>query len=312
MLKGEAWHGLRCHLTDPQVHALLWNEDTQVDLANLWEALVKGEVSTANLQATKRVPGLDGAMVPPPRVPPRRRRDLVAEYDSLAETAPPSPDGVLTPDVYRELMADFLAWSNQPGEASFVLRMLSEAKGDAADLAAVSVNFKLGRCLGRQGLHLEAEETLRRALAAEQLLVGAETPMVAEIVTEICKVKLDEGDLEMAGQLAAHAVSVWEAAEAAGYEEADVNTIVTALVRLAEICDELNRTTAAEAAYERSLERLEYMLGPDHPEVAEHLGMMANSYKNHAEFEKAEFCYCRALAFAHRFTGPQSLHISHF
>ena len=118
---------------------------------------------------------------------------------------------------------------------------------DAADLAAVSVNFKLGRCLGRQGLHLEAEETLRRALAAEQLLVGAETPMVAEIVTEICKVKLDEGDLEMAGQLAAHAVSVWEAAEAAGYEEADVNTIVTALVRLAEICDELNRTTAAEA-----------------------------------------------------------------
>ena len=312
MLKGEAWHGLRCHLTDPRVHALLWNEDTQVDLANLWEALVKGEVSTANLRATKRVPGLDGAMVPPPRVPPRRRRDLVAEYDSLAETAPPSPDGVLTPDVYRELMADFLAWSNQPGEASFVLRMLSEAKGDAADLAAVSVNFKLGRCLGRQGLHLEAEETLRRALAAEQLLVGAETPMVAEIVTEICKVKLDEGDLEMAGQLAAHAVSVWEAAEAAGYEEADVNTIVTALVRLAEICDELNRTTAAEAAYERSLERLEYMLGPDHPEVAEHLGMMANSYKNHAEFEKAEFCYCRALAFAHRFTGPQSLHISHF
>ena len=176
----------------------------------------------------------------------------------------------------------------------------------------MSVNFKLGRCLGRQGLHLEAEETLRRALAAEQLLVGAETPMVAEIVTEICKVKLDEGDLEMAGQLAAHAVTVWEAAEAAGYEEADVNTIVVALVRLADICDELNRTTAAEAAYERSLERLEYMLGPDHPEVAEHLGMMATSYKNHAEWEKAEFCYCRALAFAHRFTGPQSLHISHF
>ena len=52
--------------------------------------------------------------------------------------------------------------------------------------------------------------------------------MVAEIVTEICKVKLDEGDLEMAGQLAAHTVSVWEAAEAAGYEEADVNTIVVA------------------------------------------------------------------------------------
>ena len=54
------------------------------------------------------------------------------------------------------------------------------------------------------------------------------------------------------------------------------------------------------------------MTGPDHPEVAEHLGTMAASYKNHAEWEKAEFCYCRALAFAHRFTGPQSLHISHF
>jgi hypothetical protein len=96
--------------------------------------------------------------------------------------------------------------------------------------------------------------------------------MVAEIVTEICKVKREEGNVEQAGQLAAHAVSVWEAAEAAGYEEADVKTLVAALVNLAEICELLNRTTTAEAAYERSLERLEYMLGPDHPEVAEHLG----------------------------------------
>jgi len=29
---------------------------------------------------------------------------------------------------------------------------------------------------------------------------------------------------------------------------------------------------------------------------------MAASYKAHGEWEKAEFCYCRALAFAHRFT----------
>jgi len=73
----------------------------------------------------------------------------------------------------------------------------------------VSINFKLGRALRRQGLCLEAEETLRRALAAEQELVGAGTPMVAEIVSEICKVKVDTGDAVAAGQLAAHCVGVW-------------------------------------------------------------------------------------------------------
>ena len=304
--EGAEWHGLRCHLTDPRVHALLWNEDSQIDLHNYWEALLEGERQMANAAR-----GAAQQQQQPPR-PVRRRRDIVAEYDRQADLTLPSADGVLTPDVYKELLADYLAWANLPAEAAFILRTLSEAKGDAADLAAVSVNFKLGRALGRQGLHLEAEETLRRALAAEQLLVGAETPMVAEIVTEICKVKREDGDVEQAGQLAAHAVSVWEAAEAAGYEEADVKTLVAALVTLAEICELLNRTTAAEAAYERALERLEYMLGPDHPEVAEHLGVMATSYKNHGEWEKSEFCYCRALAFAHRFTGPHSLHISHF
>ena len=106
MVKGEAWHGLRCHLTDPRVHALMWNEDTQVDLANLWEALVKGEISAANARSTKRVPGPDGAMVPPPRVP--RAGDEIgggvrqAGRDRAAVTG-----RVLTPDVYRELMADF-------------------------------------------------------------------------------------------------------------------------------------------------------------------------------------------------------------
>jgi tetratricopeptide (TPR) repeat protein/energy-coupling factor transporter ATP-binding protein EcfA2 len=316
MREGGEWYGLWCHLTDPRVHALLWNQDTQVDLHNHWEALLKGEGEQQAAHARGALllagPGGDGGGDAAPPRPPRRRRDIVAEYERQADLASPSADGVLGPDVYKELLADYLMWANLPAEAAFVLRMLSEAKGDAADLAAVSVNFKLGRALGRQGLHLEAEETLRRALAAEQLLVGAETPMVAEIVTEICKVKREEGDMEKAGQLAAHAVSVWEATETAGYEEADVKTLVAALVGLAEMCELLDRTTAAEAAYERALERLEYMLGPDHPEVAEHLSVMAASYKNHGEWEKAEFCYCRALAFAHRFTGPQSLHISHF
>ena len=310
--EGRDWNALRGHLTNPRVHASLWNEDTQIELANHWEALLRGEQHLVNARNATLVPGPGGAMVPPPSRRARRRRDVAAEYERVAESTPPSADGVLVPEVYRELLADFLAWSGHPGEAAHVLRALSEAKGDAADLAAVSVNYKLGRALGRQGLHLEAEETLRRALAAEQLLVGAETPMVAEIVTELCKLKMEEGDVEQAAQLAAHAVTVWEAAEAAGYEEADVDTLVKALVRLAEACEMLDRSTSAEAAYERSLERLEYMLGPDHPEVAEHLGKMGGAYSNHGEWEKAEFCYCRALAFAHRFTGPASLHISHF
>ena len=313
MREGHDWDGLRFALTDPRVHATLWNEDFQIELAETWDRAMKGEQQLANERATRMVPGeTPGAMVPAKPQAPLRRADYVAEYERASDLTPPSADGVLTPEVYRELLADFLAWAGHPGEAAHVLRALSEAKGDAADLAAVSVNYKLGRVLGRRGLYLEAEETLRRALAAEQLLVGAETPMVADIATELCKVKIEQGDVAQAGQLAAHAVSVWEAAEAAGYEEADVETLVRALVRLAETCETLERTTAAEAAYERSLERLEYMLGPDHPEVAEHLGKMASAYSNHGEWEKAEFCYCRALAFAHRFTGPASVHVSHF
>ena len=310
--EGHDWHALRALLTDPHVHAHLWNQDTQVDLATHWDALLEGEQKLANARNAKLVPGPNGALVPPEPRPPRRCTDVVAEFVRVANVTPTSSDGILTPDVTKELLADFLAWSGHLGEAATVLRALAAEKGDQADIAAVSVNYKLGRALGRQRIHLECEEALRRALAAEQMLVGAETPMVAEIVTELCKVKMDTGEAEQAGQLAAHAVSVWEAAEAAGYEEADVATLVEALTRLAEVCEVLDRAAAAETAYERALERLEYMLGPDHPEVAEHLGKMGRAYAAHGEWEKAEFCYCRALAFAHRFSGPVSLHISHF
>ena len=273
---------------------------------------MRGEQRAATALHQKLAPGPNGDLVPTKPRPPRRHLDLVKEFVSVADVTEVTADGILTPDVTKELLADFLAWAGFQSEACFVLRLLSHEKGDEADVAAVSINYKLGRALGRQGLRLECEKTLRKALEAEQALVGAETPMVAEIVTELCKVKMESGDAEQAGQLAAHAVSVWEAAEAAGYEEADVATMVQALTRLAEACEVLDRPQAAEAAYERALERLEHMLGPDHPEVAEHLGKMGGAYAAHGEWEKAEFCYCRALAFAHAFTGPMSLHISHF
>ena len=310
--EGHDWDALRACLTDPNVHAHMWNQDTQVDLSTHWDVLLKGEQRVANARNQKLVPGPNGAMVLPKPRPPRRRLDCTKEFVTVADVTPVSSDGILTPDVTKELLADFLAYAGFPSEAAYVLRQLSDEKGNEADVAAVSINYKLGRALGRQGAHLECEETLRKALAAEQQLVGTETPMVAEIVTELCKVKMETGEVEQAGQLAAHAVSVWEAAEAAGYEEADVATLVESLTRLAEACEVLDRSVAAEAAYERALERLEYMLGPDHPEVAEHLGKMGGAYMAHCEWEKAEFCYCRALAFAHRFTGPCSLHISHF
>ena len=34
--EGKDWHALRALLTDPHVHALMWNQDTQVDLATHW------------------------------------------------------------------------------------------------------------------------------------------------------------------------------------------------------------------------------------------------------------------------------------
>ena len=34
--EGKDWHALRALLTDPHVHALMWNQDTQVDLAAHW------------------------------------------------------------------------------------------------------------------------------------------------------------------------------------------------------------------------------------------------------------------------------------
>ena len=39
---GHDWHALRALLTDPHVHAHLWNQDTQVYLATHWDALLKG------------------------------------------------------------------------------------------------------------------------------------------------------------------------------------------------------------------------------------------------------------------------------
>ena len=126
--EGHDWHALRALLTDPHVHAHLWNQDTQVDLATHWDALLKGEQKVANARNAKLVPGPNGALVPPKARPPRRRADVVAEFARVADVAPVSSDGILTPDVTKELLADFLAWSGHPGEAASVLRALAAAR----------------------------------------------------------------------------------------------------------------------------------------------------------------------------------------
>ena len=64
---------------------------------------------------------------PPAAAPARTRRDLVAEYSARADMTPPSADGVLTPAVYKELLADYLAWAGHPADAAFILRILSDA-----------------------------------------------------------------------------------------------------------------------------------------------------------------------------------------
>ena len=177
-----------------------------------------------------------------------------------------------------------------PGEAASVLRALAAAKGDEADVAAVSVNYKLGRALGRQGVHLECEETLRRALAAEQLLVGAETPMVAEIVTELSKVKMEAGEAEQAGQLAAHAVSVWERRRRRGTRRQTSRR----WWRRSRGWRRCGCWTARSPRRRRTSARsgLEYMLGPT-PRWRSTSARWA-AYAPHGEWEKAEFCYCRA------------------
>ena len=52
------------------------------------------------------------------------------------------------------------------------------------------------------------------------------------------------------------------------------------------------------------------MLGPDHPEVALQMKLMANSYKAHGEWQKSEFCFCRAMSFDHKFFGNTTIHLA--
>jgi len=209
-------------------------------------------------------------------------------------------------------MAAFLSTIERHAESATLLEYIVEQKGDAIDDQMVPVLGTLGKSYLALGRHQEAGDAFHRAYQIEERLNGQETPALAEQAVGIARTAAAADDLEGAGQYHAQACAIWEAAEQAGFEEAKVTVVSQALVRLAASCDELNRVEDAERAYERSLERLEQMFGPDHPEVTELLAVMASSYRMHGEWQKAEFCYCRALAFAHRFYGPSSIPVSYY
>ena len=68
------------------MHATLWNEDFQIELAETWDRAMKGEQQLANERATRMVPGeTPGAMVPAKPQAPLRRADHVAEYERASD-----------------------------------------------------------------------------------------------------------------------------------------------------------------------------------------------------------------------------------
>ena len=215
--------------------------------------------------------------------------------------------------------ASFLLWCNNlPLAEDFLARAVErtvESRGVGSDTSAERTDrmlgellMRLGDVVARQGRHGEAEETYSQAIALYSKLYGAEdNPFVAAATVACADAKRDGGNPKDSLELYVKGVALWEASEQAGYEGEDPTAVVRALCGLAGVCEVLNQCAEAEHAFEKSLEKLEAILGPDHPEVSEHLSAMAMSYQAHGEFMKSEFCFCRTLTFDHRFYSSRSL-----
>jgi tetratricopeptide (TPR) repeat protein len=205
-----------------------------------------------------------------------------------------------------------------------------------------------GFFLWRRGEYPAAELLLARALAIREKAIGPEHADVAESITGLAIVYMEQGRYTKGELLFRRALAIREKAfgpehpefarslshvaialsEQRRFAEAeplhkralaiqenalgpDDLRVAHCLANLAEMCREQGRYDEAEPLFERNLATHEKVLGPEHPEFAYGLNNLAKMYGEQGRYDEAESLHNRVLAIREKTLGPEHHYVAH-
>ena len=289
LLRSEDWAALYDYLTAPNVFLYLFDHTDMYHLLELWNGLTTGSRSAA--YGVKAV---------------------VAEFQKNLKDMHKITGSILD---YIHAFVTFLHWTGRHSDLEMIVSDYisgiteEEEHHLAEDSKYLEVISYLGNALAKVKKYEKAIVILDRCKSINLDIQGDDNPSTATILEKITDCKMQLGDFAGVEDALDEQLHILEAAEEAGLIS-DASKIVETMNKLAEVFEEQNRLKEAESTYESALDRLEQMLGPDHPEVALQMKLMANSYKAHGEWQKSEFCFCRAMSFDHKFFGNTTIHLA--
>jgi len=189
------------------------------------------------------------------------------------------------------------------GCLAVLLALGGMAQGD--DRQEIVAARKKARDLSDERRYAEAEKYYLRALELAPRAFGPQHPFIADILSSLAIVYVNQGAYARAESLFQRGLRIKE--KAYGLDHPEVAVTLTNLGNL--YCDQ-GRYADAEPLFQRSLRILEMVHGPDHPDVAGTLLGLANAYVNQGSCNKAEPLYQRCLRIDEKTHGPDHPYVA--
>jgi serine/threonine-protein kinase len=194
---------------------------------------------------------------------------------------------------------------SRSGRNVTVHEVLDEAagrlSGELADqpLVRASLHHTIGNTYLSLGLYPQAEEELRRALAARRALLGDRHPDVAQVESDLASVLFATHALDEAAALLEHAAGTLRAEN--GEHTADLASVSSSLgaVRRAQ-----GRLDEAETLQRETLEIRRRVLGPDSLDTAESMNNLAAVLLIQRRYDEAQPWIEEALRIRREKLGP--------
>jgi CHAT domain-containing protein/tetratricopeptide (TPR) repeat protein len=231
---------------------------------------------------------------------------LYAQVIAIREKAlGPGDESVLT---LLDTLATLHRFNRRPQLAEPLLkRVLSERERTAGpDHPSVAKALKgLAEAQSAAQHYDDAERHIRRAIAITRK-AGTSPSETAQLLSTLAQIELSQGRLQDAERSLKEALSLHDEAARAGPQTPDARLIhMFALMQLSGLFQQSDRYKEAGVLAERVLSVTEEVLGPDHPNVAAQLEVLATMYALQGRLADAEAPRKRALAINERAYGPE-------
>jgi len=201
----------------------------------------------------------------------------------------------------RTRLADLcvhLADLDRGAEVADPIRQIVETAPELDPGHAVQGLSSCARIALHRGDLAEAEAILAEAIGLGERELGAASPLVGDLLNEMCLVVDEQGRTDEALPVCRRALAVREAAYGPDHPR-----VATSLNNLALVLKNAGDLDEAASIGERVLEMRRRLLGPEHPRVATALNNLGLTYKKMGDLDRAEALYRESLELRRKVYG---------